>query len=725
MKHEFLKIIRSPCCKSELTLSEQINDDMEIIEGILKCNTCLKEYQIHDGMPLLYIDDANWISKAKEAKGWVELHKHKRIYDQTGVNIDFILPYFENGDWIKVAKMFDICQDILDLKGSERILDLGAARSWAAKHFALKGCESVAIDIVPDDQIGLGRSKALMKEANTYYERVIGDNENLPFVAGTFNIVFCAAVLHHSSNLGQLLKNVFRVMNDGGTFIAINEPCISIFDNESRLMKDSEEIKYNINETRPNINQYYRALMEAGFTDIHIFPYQSYGKSCEEPSAIDKTKIDKLIHKFPYLLGSRSKYLINGMLLLCGGEVLITAKKIKKMKLAFVVQRYGLEVNGGAEHSCRLTVEHLSKYHDIEVLTTCAKDYMTWKNEYKEGETRINNILVRRFKVDKERNIKKFNDFTEHILKNLHSDLDEQKWIEDQGPYVPKMLDYIDSHKNEYDFFIFFTFRYYHSFFGLPLVKDKSILVPTAENDFTLDFRITKTLFSLPKYLIYHTEEEKDLIDLKFRNENISSDVIGVGIDVPEKINPEDFKKKYNINNFIIYLGRIDESKGCKELFNYFINYKKAEKQSDIKLVLLGKAVMKVPNHPDIISLGFVSEQDKFNGLKAAKLLIMPSRYESFSMVTMESWLCNNAVLVNGNCEVLKGHCIKSNGGLYYTNYEEFRECLNLLLHNSMLRARMGMNGRQYVEENYGWDVVERKYLDLLALLKRDCRVTP
>ncbi|MDD5616290.1 MAG: glycosyltransferase family 4 protein [Candidatus Methanoperedens sp.] len=384
------------------------------------------------------------------------------------------------------------------------------------------------------------------------------------------------------------------------------------------------------------------------------------------------------------------------------------------MKLAFVVQRYGLDVNGGAEHSCRLSVEHLSKYYDIEVLTTCAKDYVTWKNEYPEGEEKINNILVRRFKVDKERNIKKFNEFTQKLLKYPHSELDENKWIEDQGPYVPGMVDYINSNKNDYDFFIFFTYRYYHSFFGLPLVKDKSILVPTAENDFTLDFRITKTLFRLPKFFIYHTEEEKEIIDLKFGNENIPGEVIGVGIDVPGKINSEDFKRKYNIDNFIIYVGRIDESKGCKELFNYFINYKKAEKQSNIKLVLLGKAVMKVPKHPDIISLGFVSEQDKFNGIKAAKLLIMPSRYESFSMVTMETWLCNNAVLVNGECEVLKGHCKKSNGGLYYTNFNEFRECLDMLLRDNVLRIKMGNNGHKYVEQNYSWNVVEGKYLKLL-----------
>jgi glycosyltransferase involved in cell wall biosynthesis len=223
-------------------------------------------------------------------------------------------------------------------------------------------------------------------------------------------------------------------------------------------------------------------------------------------------------------------------------------------------------------------------------------------------------------------------------------------------------------------------------------------------------------LFKLPKTIIYSTEEEKRFVDSKFKNENIPGEIIGVGIDVPEKIDADDFKRKYKIDNFIIYAGRIDESKGCKELFGYFMQYKK-ETQSDIKLVLLGKPVMKVPQHPDIVSLGFVSEQDKFNGIKTAKLLVMPSKYESLSIVLMEAWLCNNAVLVNGNCEVLKGQCVKSNGGLYYTNYDEFKECLDLLLTNSQLRMRMGKNGRQYVKENYRWGRIEKRYAELLANL--------
>jgi len=386
------------------------------------------------------------------------------------------------------------------------------------------------------------------------------------------------------------------------------------------------------------------------------------------------------------------------------------------MKLAFVVQRYGIEVNGGAELLCRLTAEHLTKYYDVEVITTCAQDYMTWRDEYEEGIDEINGVKVQRFCVDHVRDVDKFNKRSEKILCNSHEEADELDWMRLQGPYSTDLLNFIKSNAENYNFFIFVTYLYCTSFFGLPLVKEKALLVPTAHDEPPIYLSIFKSFFNLPRAIIYNTAEEKKFTNSKFNNQHILSDIIGVGIDLPESINPERFKEKYNLDNFIIYVGRIDESKGCGELFDYFQRYKD-ETNSDIKLVLLGKPVMKVPAHGDIITLGFVSELDKFDGIKASKLLIVPSKYESLSMVTMEAWLCNRAVLLNGNCEVLKEHAIKSNGGLWYQNYDEFRGCLEVLLSSERLRDIMSENGKRYVEENYSWDSIEKKYRRLFDQL--------
>jgi len=388
------------------------------------------------------------------------------------------------------------------------------------------------------------------------------------------------------------------------------------------------------------------------------------------------------------------------------------------MKLAFVVQRYGLEVNGGAELLCRTVAEHLSKKISIEIITTCAIDYITWKNEYPPGTSEVNNVTIRRFPVDSPRDIIKFNTFSELIFNHDHKQDDEIEWMKLQGPYSSELLNYIKENENCYDLFIFFTYLYCTTFFGLPLVSNKAILVPTAHDEKPIYLSIFNVLFHLPQAILYNTEEERRFVNLKFKNESIPHDIIGTGIDVPDTIEPAAFERHYGLKNFIVYAGRIDESKGSKELFNYFIRYKK-EYPSSLKLVLLGKAVMKVPNHPDIFPLGFVSEQDKYNCIMASELLVMPSPFESLSIVLFEAWHCNKPVLVNGNCGVLKGQCIRSNGGLWYTNYDEFKESLEILLKNENMKKNLGENGKRFVDENYRWEIVEEKYCEMFKRLRK------
>jgi glycosyltransferase involved in cell wall biosynthesis len=384
------------------------------------------------------------------------------------------------------------------------------------------------------------------------------------------------------------------------------------------------------------------------------------------------------------------------------------------MKLALIVQRYGPEVNGGAELQCREIAEHLSKYHEVEVITTCAIDYLTWKNEYPAGTGSINGVTVRRFPVDKPRNVEIFNRFSEKIFSHTHSVEDEITWMKLQGPYSSQLFQYIISNKESYDHFIFFTYLYCPTYFGLPAVKEKAILVPEAHDEPPIYLDIFKDLFNSPRAIIYNTEEERSFVNSRFDNGLIISDVAGIGIDAPPSASPESFRKTYGIEgNFIFYMGRIDESKGCKLLFEYFLRFI-SETCSDLKLVLAGKPVMKIPVHPNIMPIGFISDEDRFNGIMAAELMVIPSKYESLSMVLLENWICRKPSLVNGDCVVLKGHCIKSNGGLWYDSYDEFKECLNLLISDDLLRQKLGDNGEKYVRENYNWQTVIKKYRSIL-----------
>jgi len=165
-----------------------------------------------------------------------------------------------------------------------------------------------------------------------------------------------------------------------------------------------------------------------------------------------------------------------------------------------------------------------------------------------------------------------------------------------------------------------------------------------------------------------------------------------------------------------VYVGRIDENKGCRELFNHFNSYLR-QKAGKLTLVLIGNSILDIPQHPRIRHLGFLDDTDKFDAIAGAELLIMPSFFESLSMVALEAWALGRPVLANAKCDVLKGQCIRSNAGLYYDSEAEFVETLRAIEFNKWIAGSLGKNGRQYYRDNYDWPVVERKYLDMLQRL--------
>ncbi len=386
-------------------------------------------------------------------------------------------------------------------------------------------------------------------------------------------------------------------------------------------------------------------------------------------------------------------------------------------KICFIVQRYGLEVNGGAELHCRQLAEHMLTYYDhIDVLTSKAIDYMTWKDEYKKEEEIINGVHVKRFSVTHKRNADEFNSINQLVYDGCLPREREEEWVDKQGPALPDLCKYLREHKEEYKAFIFFTYLYYPTVMGIKEVADKAIVIPTAHDEPFLKMQIFKNVFNLPKAFLYNTEEERQLVNRKFHNENIPSKLGGVGVELPADINADRFKHKYKLDKFIVYVGRIDEGKNCNQLFDYFQEYKKRNNQ-DIKLVLMGKPVIPIPKNNDIISLGFVDDQDKFDGIAAAEVLVLPSRFESLSMVVLEAMSVDTLVLVNGECEVLKGHCTKSNGALYYKNYFEFEGALNYLLTHPVETNVMKQNAKAYVHDNYRWDVITKRLEELIQLI--------
>jgi glycosyltransferase involved in cell wall biosynthesis len=383
-------------------------------------------------------------------------------------------------------------------------------------------------------------------------------------------------------------------------------------------------------------------------------------------------------------------------------------------KVAFVVQRCGLEVNGGAEALCLKIAERMSKYWDTKILTTCALDYMTWENYYPPGIVEILGVKVERFKVSQQRNVKVFNHLSEKIYPRLkEASLKEQEeWMRVQGPLSHDLITYVKQHEHEYDAFIFFTYLYATTYFLLPLVAQKAYLVPLAHDEWPIYLSMWDRFFEKPCGFVFNTVEERDFLKVRFPKVSLEGPVAGVAVEPPVANNAEHFRQQYNIDDpFLLYIGRVDPSKGCEELFDYFIKLRFHE-ISPRKLVLLGKSTMPIPNHPDIITLGFVDEQTKWEALVACDLLIMPSPYESLSIVLLEAWAVGKPVLVNGKCEVLVGQSRRAQGGLWYTNKDEFQLAIEKM--NERVRNQLGLQGKNFVKTNYVWSKIESKYLDVL-----------
>lgn len=380
-------------------------------------------------------------------------------------------------------------------------------------------------------------------------------------------------------------------------------------------------------------------------------------------------------------------------------------------KLCLVVQRYGEEINGGAEAYTRSYAEKLTAFYDVTAVATCAVDYQEWKNFYPEGECIINGVTVRRFKVDCPRvqGATPFYNNAHHTREQAYS------WVEQQGPKSQQLIEYIRENKDKFDLFLFFTYLYYPTVMGLREVAEKAVLVPFCHDEPPAKLKCFDDLFNAPKAIIYNTEEEQGFVNGRFANANIPSILTGIGLDIPPLDTLPDGRKRFSISApFILYMGRVDPAKGCSELFEYFINYKK-NNPSPLQLVLMGKELVPVPKRRDIISLGFVSEEEKYAVLRECDTLVLPSHFESLSIVVLEAFAFHKPILVSGQCAVLKGHCTKSNGGLYFYGNDDFAECLKLLEENAPLRCAMGDKGALYVEQRYQWDSILnrlRRFLD-------------
>jgi glycosyltransferase involved in cell wall biosynthesis len=401
-------------------------------------------------------------------------------------------------------------------------------------------------------------------------------------------------------------------------------------------------------------------------------------------------------------------------------------------RVAIVVQRFGLGVNGGAEVHARQLAEALRQHYQIEVLTSCALEYSTWDMHFPEGQQEADGYVIRRFSHPARiRNhlrriplIPRLRFKFRALLKRLNiiplvsppstaNDQHTLRWLEAQGPHVASLISYLAEHPTRYSAVIFVTALYYPTAIGVATVPSRAILVPTLHDEKSMYRPYFHRVFRYPRWIMYNSRAEMELAHQLYGADISRGEVCGVGIDIvqPSPSSVSALLDKYGLTvPYFIYVGRIDKAKGCAQLFEDFLLFARRNKKP-VKLVVVGRASMPLPKEDCFVFTDFIEDEAKNALIKGAKALVIPSRFESLSLVLLESLALSTPVIVNSRCEVLADHVVDSKAGRGYSNRSEFLLALQEIMEMQEAdRKELIYRGQAYVASNYSWPVVVEKY---------------
>lgn len=386
-------------------------------------------------------------------------------------------------------------------------------------------------------------------------------------------------------------------------------------------------------------------------------------------------------------------------------------------RIAFIAPRFpeGATVGGAETLLKSLAVCAARAGREVMFLTTCARNHFTWANETPPGERIIDGIKVRFFPVDQDRDIPTFARLQEIISRGGHlSREDQQAWLANSVNSQP-LYDFLREHGGEFDRIIAGPYLFGITYFASGIHPAKTMLVPCLHDEAFAYLPAIGDMFRNVSGIMFNSEPERDLACRLYGLAPERCFVVGMGI-TPFTTDPSSFARSRGLQvPYVIYSGRREPLKGTPLLLDY-MNTFRSRTGRDIKLVVTGSGVMDVPPElaPHVLDVGFLAPEEKFAAMAGAAAFCHPSRNESFSIVIMESWLAGTPVIVTAGSEVMKYHCLKSNGGLWFRSYPEFEEELCLMLDKPELRAALGKSGREYVLSRYSWATIQDKLFTAL-----------
>jgi glycosyltransferase involved in cell wall biosynthesis len=422
------------------------------------------------------------------------------------------------------------------------------------------------------------------------------------------------------------------------------------------------------------------------------------------------------------------------------------------VKFAFITPRYGGEIASGAEHACRLLAEQLSLRHDVEVLTTAARDRRTWKNDYGEGADRVRGVLVRRFAVNQPHDANAFRQFSDRILSAPRSRPEEMEWVRRLGPSAPGLVEHLKRQHRSYDALVFFSLIHWTTVHGISVAPERSLLFPCLRLSPVLRFGVWPEIVSSARAIGLVSGAEGKLIRGYLGVSLTREELVGVGIDPShrqayprhqqdpadepvvddetamrseEAIEHEDdradrgipFRRRHRLYGpMVLYGGRVEPDNGCEEMLEYFDAY--ASTDGDTALVLMGVKMMKVPDEPYLRQAGVLPDRERMVAYEAADVTIAPGSDDPLALSVLESFAVGTPVLASARNDAAVEHCRRAGAGLYYGNRDEFVEALKMLMTRTKLREQLGEAGRQYVRQYYRWDAVLGRFERLITLVR-------
>jgi glycosyltransferase involved in cell wall biosynthesis len=422
------------------------------------------------------------------------------------------------------------------------------------------------------------------------------------------------------------------------------------------------------------------------------------------------------------------------------------------VKFAFITPRYGAEFGTGAEHACRLLAEQIAKRHDVDVLTTTARDAVSWKNEYSEGADRVRGALVRRFAVSTMPERSAFAELSRRLREGPRYRADELNWLRHVGPWSSGLIEHIKRQHRSYDALVFFGLWHPLTVSGLEIAPERSVLFPHLQLRPELRFDLWAEVLTAPKAVGYFSSSERGLVHSYVGAIPQAEEVIGIGVDAPPQqayprhqqdpadvITQEDdsasddeepnagylegrgvpFRRRHRLyDSFALYGGRVEPDNGCEEMLDYFDSFATSHDDDDLRLVLMGVKMITIPEAPYLRLAGVLRDRERMTAYEAASVTIAPASDDLLSQSLLESLAVGTPVLANASNEAAVEHCRRANAGLYYSNRGEFVGAL-AALQAAGLRERMGENGRRYIKHHHQWDAVLGRFERLVGRVRR------